>query len=300
MLLHSAAVINLLPAAIPYFKLTGLELGPLTIQPWGVLVASGFLIGTSFAQRLAVRRGVEPKHIGDVVVWLAVGALVFGHLGHALFYDPSYYFAHPVEFLYFWSGLSSFGGFIGCAGLTIYFLKKRQLNVLKFGDLVLAGLSLGWAIGRIGCFVVHDHIGRPLGTSPQWLQSTLGWLALEFPAGTTGHGAAASVRWELGLMDSLLAWLIFGVVVYLSRKPRRPGTYLGAVPLLYGAGRFFLDFLRNVDLSHPDARYMGLTPAQYGSVALVAIGAAVLVSSRRRPLWPADGLLDPPAKGQGA
>lgn len=271
---------------IPYFRPPALELGPIDLQPWGALVATGFWVGTWYAQRDAQRRGIDPRPYGEIVTWLAVGALVFGHLGHALFYDPEYYFANPIEFLKVWSGLSSFGGFFGCTVLALYFFKTRKLDLLKFGDVLMVGLTLGWAIGRIGCFVVHDHIGRPVDTAAPWVQQAIGWLAVEFPAGKPGGGQGGAVRFDLGLMDSLVTWIIFFTLATIARSPRRPGLLMGLGPILYGSVRFFLDFLRNEDLSNADVRYAGLTPAQYGCLVIIGLGVFTISRGRHRPPWP--------------
>ena len=273
---------------IPYFRPPAIPipfLDNLQIQPWGILVASGFMIGSWFAQRIAVRRGMDPKPFNDIVTWEAFGAIVFGHLGHALFYDPKYYFAHPIEFLKVWSGLSSFGGFFGCLVLTYFFWKKYKLDALKFGDILMVGLVLGWAIGRIGCTVVHDHIGRPVADAAPWVQSTLGWLGVDYPDGIAG-GKPGAVRFNLGLLDSLVTWVIFGVMYLCSRVRRRPGFLMGLGPILYGFCRFWLDFLRNTDLSHADARYFGLTPAQYGCWVIIGLGAFAIWKGSHRPPWP--------------
>jgi len=300
---------------IPYFRPPPLEIiGPVVIQPWGFLVAMGFICGTVVAQRMARKRGLDPRIYSDVVVWIAVGALVFGHLGHALFYDPKYYLEKPWELLYVWSGLSSFGGFFGCAVLAVVFFKRRGVNVLRGSDLLLTGLTFGWFLGRMGCFVVHDHIGRKVSEAPPWVQDSLGWLAVRYPSTAEFQAARAAgddrysflggnyqlldtVRFDLGLMDALLAVFVFAVLMLVARKPRREGVLMVVVMSLYGGVRFFFDFLRNTDLGHADVRYLGFTPAQYGSL-LIVVGAVLLwVESRKRPVWPEPGTkpwVDPP------
>src|SRR5262249_35799694 len=71
-------------------------------------------------------------------------------------------------------------------------------------------------------------------------------------------------------------------VVVLECRPRPPGTSVAVLALLYAPVRFFLDFLRQTDLPGADARYLGLTVAQYGCIVLAGIGIALLVRDRRR------------------
>ena len=90
-------------------------------------------------------------------------------------------------------------------------------------------------------------------------------------------------------MDAILAAFVFTVLLVVSRKPQREGVLMVVVLLMYGSVRFFLDFLRNTDLGHADARYFGFTPAQYGSLAIIVAGLLVWRESRGRPLWPEEG-----------
>jgi len=288
---------------IPFFRPEALEIwGPIKIQPWGVLVASGFVLGTLVCQRYARARGEDPRHYSDIVVWLAAGGIFFSHMGHALLYEPARYLAKPWELLYIWEGLSSIGGIAGCTVVAIVFFRRRNLDVLKFGDLLMLGLTFGWFIGRMGCFVVHDHIGCAVVDAPAWLQSTLGWLSVDFPQEYTRVAIRSpngtflrwdnlpTLRFDQGLMDSLLAGVIFCVLVALAYKPKLPGVVFAATPLLYAPGRFALDFLRNEDLGQADTRYFGLTPAQYGAMVMFAGGIFLIFRIRRRTTpWPEPG-----------
>jgi len=97
-------------------------------------------------------------------------------------------------------------------------------------------------------------------------------LAVVFPDGP---------RHDLGFYDALLLAAITLVLYGLRRRGALRGSFLTVLALLYGAGRFALDFLRARDLPYVDARYLGLTPAQYFCMALVAYGAWALLARRR-------------------
>ncbi len=271
---------------IPYFTIPPLELfGPLAIQPWGVLVALGFILGTLVCRKYAAPRGMDPDNYADITVWIALGGLVFGHLGHALFYQPEHYFSNPIEFLKVWDGLSSFGGYIGCTFVAIWFFKSRKLDVLKFGDIMMLGLAFGIFIGRLGCFVVHDHIGLEVRDAPEIVQTLFGWLAIEFPAGTAEAGRA-SLRFDGGLMESLNGLMTFTILAVLARKPRPAGFLLGVAPIVYGINRFFNDFVRHSDLKSADNHWGPFTPAQWFSCVLVIVGVTLLIKVWNKPKWP--------------
>jgi phosphatidylglycerol---prolipoprotein diacylglyceryl transferase len=166
----------------------------------------------------------------------------------------------------FWNGMSSFGGFAGALlGLGFYYGWSRR-PWLPAADLLAQGLVVGWVFGRLGCTLVHDHIGRP----SEFL------LAVRFPDGP---------RHDLGLYELLYTLVVLvPAVVVLNRRPRAPGTSVAVLALLYAPVRFLLDFLRQTDLPGADARYLGLTVAQYGCLVLAGIGIGLLVRIRRRTL----------------
>lgn len=271
---------------IPYFErvvfhipLPGSE-QTLNLHGFGILVATGFLAGSWLAQRRARRDGLDPEVINRMLGWLVAGVFIGGHLGHALFYEPERYLRNPIEFLKVWQGLSSFGGFVVTAFFAWWFLRRNRLPFWPYADAIAYGLTLGWFLGRMGCFVAHDHPG---------LESNF-WLAVPgmcgIPASMGVSEFAECCRdqdWsccvachDLGLYEALFSLGLLGLFVVLDRKPRFPGFYLGWMVLLYGPVRFAMDFLRYED----ERRYLGLTPAQYGAALLIPVGLWILLSRR--------------------
>jgi phosphatidylglycerol:prolipoprotein diacylglycerol transferase len=325
-----AALLPVLPALIPYFRPDEIPLGikGLAVQPWGVMVAAGFMLGSWVCQKFAIKRGLDPKAFADIVLWMAGGALVFGHFGHIV-YHPSIYIDDPIKILKVWDGLSSMGGFIGCTGLAIYFFKSRNIPVLRGGDVLMIGLAFGFFLGRMGCFIVHDHPGKAVDEVSPVVGTLLGPLAVDFPtrakvtergerelregkhpkqqrridAGADGDAFQVGLnsmhltrqvigkkRFDLGLTDALLALALFGVLATLAQKPRREGLLLALTPMLYMPVRFSTDFLRLEKGGAEDAGYGGLTPAQYAAMALFLVGLTLLITTvRRRPTWPEPG-----------
>jgi phosphatidylglycerol:prolipoprotein diacylglycerol transferase len=245
---------------IPYFTFTTFTLGPVVIHVWGLMVALGFLLGGAMAAWFAKQRGDDPKVVWDLVVWVAAAGMIGGRLGHVLFYDPAYYWAHPIEVFEVWKGgLSWFGGLILASIVGILFLRKRKLDVWRYMDVVAFGLPFGKWIGRIGCFLIHDHPG----TATDFI------LGAKYPDGIVRH--------DLGLYLSINGFVLAMLMLWLSRKPRPVGTYVAVFSMWYGGARFGLDFLRVIDV-----RYLGLTPGQYFSIALFLFGVWTLVWIKQR------------------
>lgn len=257
---------------IPYVELHTISLGPLAIQVWGTMVALGILVGAKASEWMLKQRGYDKNVVWDSLSWLLGGALLGARLFHVFFYDPVTYGAHPLEVFAIWhGGLSIMGGFFGAVVGFLWFAKRRQLDPYAYADAMIFGLPLGLFIGRIGCFLIHDHPG----TASDFM------LAVKYPDGVTRH--------DHGLYLSLNGLLLFVTFLLMARSKAREGMYLVVFLVWYGAVRFGLDFLRAYDGAVVDERYLGLTPAQYLSLGFIIAGFALygrIPKRRQRGAWP--------------
>jgi phosphatidylglycerol:prolipoprotein diacylglycerol transferase len=249
-------------AVIPWFELPSLHLGPITIQSFGILSAAGILVATALAQVGARRLGRDPQVILDFSVAGVLSGVVAGHLVHLFFYHPEELAEDPWRLLKIWEGLSSMGGLLGGVLAAIVWFRVKRIRFQDYADAFALGVAPGWGIARVGCFTVHDHPGV----------LTDFFLAVRFPDGP---------RHDLGLYEAILLLGLGAALWALHRRGALSGRLLPLLAVVYGAGRFALDFLRARDVAYADARHLGLTFAQYASLALVAWGAAGL--RRRRP-----------------
>lgn len=233
-----------------------------------MLTALGLLFGALLIAKAARLDGKDPSIVPDLVVWALGGGVVVGHLMHLFLYHPEELAKSPWQALEVWDGSSSTGGMIGGALAVVLFFAWKELPLRDYLDASALGIVPGWGVARIGCFLVHDHPGKPSSF----------FLAVDFPASVLPGGP----RHDLGLYEALLLFAIGGALWVLRRRQLFRGGYLPLAVGLYGVCRFFLDFLRADDLSYVDARYLGLTPAQYVAMAFVVYGV-VGVSRRQAP-----------------
>jgi phosphatidylglycerol:prolipoprotein diacylglycerol transferase len=248
---------------IPYFVVPPLRVGPLALQPFGILSASGILLASRLLVREARRRGLDAEPLEKLATWSVVGGLVGAHLVHLLLYHPEELRENgPLQLFKIWEGLSSTGGVLGGIVGCVAFLHRRAIRFATYADVFALAVPPGWAVARLGCFSVHDHPGV----------LTSFFLAVAFPGGA---------RHDLGLYDALVLTGITVIVFALDRRGLLRGRLLAVVAVLYGGCRFALDFLRARDLPYSDARYLGLTPAQYGALLLLAWGAWTIWRPRR-------------------
>jgi phosphatidylglycerol:prolipoprotein diacylglycerol transferase len=164
-------------------------------------------------------------------------------------------------------GLSSFGGFFGALLGAIYFRQRRRVSLLVMADVVCFALPFAWLFARSGCFLVHDHPG----------------IISHFPLAVADYNHQGQPRHDLGLYEVLWSACMIPALLSLSSTPRRWGFYTAFVSWAYATVRFALDFLRAPVEQGGDVRYLGLTPAQYASLALMVVGIGVAHRVMQRP-----------------
>lgn len=155
---------------VPYIHIPDLHIGPLPLHPFGILVATGVLVGTSITASRAKKLGYDVLQLNSFITWMLVSAFILSHILDQLFYHWDEVVRRPWSVFMLWEGLSSFGGFVGAVvGIVSwkYFViddvfpvrRKKPVAILPFADLVLSVFPIGWMFGRAGCASVHDHPG---------------------------------------------------------------------------------------------------------------------------------------------
>ena len=242
---------------------------PVTLKPFGTLVALGVYAGSACAVRHARRLGMNERVMVSFLTWIVVSSFVFGHVFDSLSYYPDDVRRDPLMLLRLWEGLSSFGGFTGAVIGGLAWRIRHRARIFEYSDVVASCFPVSWSFGRLGCTVAHDHPG---------LRSDA-WYAVRYPGGG---------RLDLGLYELLITLPLMVAFLLFARRRRPWGFYLAIMCAYYAPLRFLLDFLR----VHPsdgagpfaasgDARYLGLTPAQWGCLPLFALGVFAYRRARR-------------------
>jgi len=244
---------------IPYFELHNFTIGPITIQFWGLMVALGFLIGGFVSAWRAKQKGFSVDLVWDVLFWIFIFAFIFARLFHVFLYDFNHYLQAPLDALNpFLPGFSIIGGVIGSVLAFYIFTKKRKIDFWKFGDVAIFGFPLGLGIGRIGCFLIHDHPGL----------ATNFVLGVKYPDGIIRH--------DHGFYLSLLGWLTFFVFLFFRKRVLKDGFFIGLWLFIYTVIRFVLDFYRLYD-----QRYLFLTPTQWVLIPTFVLAIWILFLKKK-------------------
>ncbi len=255
-------------AAIPYTTFPQISLGPLELRTFGLVVAIGVLIGAWLAARYGEGYGI-PR---DTTYSLAMRMVVAGVLGSRLTWVLSHLESvhSPVDVIAIWEGGLQFSGGFVVAVLAGYPIYRHWNRLTRWHSLdgYAYGLTIGLAIGRIGCYSVGEHFGglttfalgvRYDGGSVR--ESTLGDIPLE--KGLVFHQTALYELIYLVVLFLVLTWLL-----HLRRERPGPGTAMALFCAWYGVARFASDALRV-----NDERVLGLTGAQYLCLALLPTSA---------------------------
>jgi phosphatidylglycerol:prolipoprotein diacylglycerol transferase len=231
-----------------------------------MLIASAVVIGTLLAQKLAKKRGIDPDIVGNLVIWLVVGAIPCARLYYVLFEWQRFQNQPWYKAFAIWEGgIAIHGAIIGGAIVTIIFCQRQKISAWLMADIVMPALILGQAIGRWGNFFNSEAFGRP---------TDLPWKLFIPVDRRPPEFASESYFHPTFLYESLWNVGVFAILMFLFfRFPKiRTGTLTMTYAIAYSLGRFWIEGLRT------DSLMVGsLRTAQIISLVAIALGVLGLV-----------------------
>lgn len=240
----------------------------------GWLWALGLTVGVMAAVQSARRAGLDPRRMYWAAICAAVGGVYGSHLlGLVVFDDPAQSWLRPWQ-----GGKVWYGGLIGGGVAALAYLRLRRGPIGPYADAITPGIALGYAIGRVGCFIHGDDFGvvADHGFSLRYGPDSEGFVW------QMQHGLLpATARASLPVVPVQLYHALLGLALCaLLWRPRAPvGSRLAIFLVGYGVGRIVIEHWRG-DF-HP---WLGpLSPAQSVSMALIA-GGLVIALARRTPV----------------
>jgi phosphatidylglycerol:prolipoprotein diacylglycerol transferase len=269
-------VLNLLPLALEFTSPgpIAFELGPLSIRWYGLLIASAIILGTVLAQKLAEKRNVDPEMVGDLAIWLVVGAIPCARFYYVLFEWPRFQNQEWYKVFAIWEGgIAIHGAIIGGAIAATIFCKRQKISTWLMADIFMPAVILGQAIGRWGNFFNSEAFGAP---------TDLPWK-LFIPSNRRPPDLInESYFHPTFLYESVWNMGVFAILIFaFLRFPKlRTGTITMIYAIAYSLGRFWIEGLRTDSLM-----VLGLRTAQLvslGSIAAGIFGLIWLYGLRRR------------------
>ena len=243
-----------------------LELGPLKLRWYGLMYLFGFMAAMWLANRKAdqANSGWTREQVSDLLFFGFLGVILGGRIGYVLFYQTARFLDDPLYLIQIWSGGMSFhGGLLGVIFAILWFARKNQKRFLDVGDFVAPLIPMGLGLGRLGNFINGELWGRV---------TDLPW-AMIFPAAEAGGlPRHPSQLYEFALEGVLL----FILLQWYSRKPRKPGAVGGLFLVGYGVARFSVEFVRQPD-GHLGLLEAGMSMGQWLSAPMVLIGLFLML-----------------------
>ena len=265
-----------------------LELGPLNIYSYGVILGGAYFLALWYALRRARRAGLNEQRIVDLGIVGIVSAVVGAKL-MLLVVDFDRYAADPSQLTaLLMAGGVFYGGLLLAVPVCWWYIRRNGLPLWTTCDLFAPGIALAQGVGRMGCLLAGCCYGQP--TEAPWgvtFTSTLAAANSGTPLGVALHPTQ--------IYESAAVLLILGVLLAGERRWRQfPGRTFWTYVLLYAVARIVIELFRG------DPRGMvfeTLATSQFVSALLVPASIVMLVRLGRRDA--AAEAPAPRAKGRG-
>jgi phosphatidylglycerol:prolipoprotein diacylglycerol transferase len=239
------------------------HIGGFTVSSFGVMMALAFLVGGLTLRWQLKKRGTKP----DFAWVMVITAIIGGILGAKI----HYLIIHPDEWpsnLWSGRGLVWFGGMFGALLLAAIVTLISKVKVMVIMDGAAYAMASGYAVGRMGCFLVGDDYGKV---------TDLPW-GIAFPKGSPPIDVPVHPTQLYEILASLVIFALLWWVIQPHVK--RDGVMFFVYLILAGFERFMVEFVR----TNPSVA-LGLTQQQWISIALFVLGAAGVwwFATRGRP-----------------
>jgi len=247
------------------------QLGPFSIRWYGLLFASGFLIGYYIGEKMLKSENTDPKWLDSLFFYLIIATIVGARLGHVFFYGWEYYSQNPKEIFMVWhGGLASHGGAIGIL-VALYIHSK-----------LVTKRSMLWALDRVvvptALVAVFIRTGNLMNSEIYGIETTMPWGFIFERNGET------VAKHPTQIYESLAYLLTFVVLMYLywkTKSKNKEGMLLGVFFIFVFASRFIIEFIKE-DQEAFEAG-MALNMGQWLSIPFVLIGIFLIVRAIKRP-----------------
>jgi phosphatidylglycerol:prolipoprotein diacylglycerol transferase len=264
----------------PNFDPVLVHLGPIAIRWYALAYVAGILLGWRYAVALVrnanlwVRRGppATAEQIDDLILWVTLGVIVGGRIGHTLFYTPELIWTDPMEILKVWHGGMSFhGGALGVLLAVVVFSWRNKLDVLRIGDVAAASAPIGLFFGRIANFINGELWGRPT----------------HLPWGIIFPGAGPEPRHPSQLYEAALEGIVLFCLLrwgtHGAKSLNRRGVIMGMFIAGYGVIRTLLENVREPDAYMPHFP-LGLTMGMMLSIPMILAGGWMIWRGLNEPM----------------
>ena len=247
----------------PQFDPVIFSVGPFAVRWYGFMYLLGFASAWLLGRYRARGTGVfTVREFDDILTWGLFGVIIGARLGYVLFYDFSYYLAHPAEIFFLQRGGMSFhGGMLGVIFLMWFAAHRRGKTLFQTMDFMAPLVPPGLFFGRLGNFINAELWGR----------------VTDSPFGMVFPGAGPLPRHPSQLYEAALEGVVFFLILWLySAKPRPRRAVSGLFLIGYGTFRFIVEFFREPDAHLGFVALDFLSMGQMLCIPMILFGALLM------------------------
>ena len=247
----------------------------ISIRYYGLLFVGGLILSIYILSKIFKLEDIPPGNLEKLSIYGMIGIITGARLGHCLFYEPSYYLAHPLEMLLpiqqqpgggfkftGYQGLASHGGAIDMIIALFIYRRKTKQSMLKTIDLVAIVGPLAGCFIRLGNLMNSEIIGLP--TTKPW--------AFVFAR------VDNLPRHPAQLYEALAYFFIFMTLLLLYRARRRGlqnGFFFGMTLTLVFVARFFIEFIKENQVGFEEN--LAFNMGQILSLPYILIGITFMI-----------------------
>ena len=239
------------------------SIGKFTVHSYGLLIAVGVILAVILAMKRAGKKDLD----SEVVLNMAIICVIFGFLGAKILYvfeNFQAFLRDPLSVIGS-SGFVVYGGIaIGVVAVILY-CRIKNYSFFRYFDLLMPSVAMGQAFGRLGCFCAGCCYGKE--TDAFW--------GVVFPEGSFAPAGVPLIPTQL--ISSAGDFAIMIILLLFSKKAKKVGDVGALYLLLYGIGRFLVEFLRQNEQGG-----IGMfTTAQIMSFVFIAVSIILFVRNRK-------------------
>lgn len=244
------------------------------VRWYGLLFALSFVFGYVIMQKVFQREKIGNDVLDRLSTYMLIATVLGARLGHCLFYEPSYYLAHPVEILKVWEGgLASHGAAIGIILALYFFARKEQKPFIWILDRIVIVVALSGFLIRTGNLMNSEIYGH--ATTMPW-----GFYFVR----DHNPEMRTDPRHPTQIYEALvyLATFFFLLWCYFKREigEKQPGFLFGWFLILVFGSRFFVEFLKEPQVGFEET--MTLNMGQWLSLPFVLAGLIIWLRGRKQ------------------
>lgn len=288
---------------IPFFDIPSLGIkSPLPLHTYGVLIVIGFLLAMYVAWREAKRQGQYVEEVLDFAFWALLGGMIGARVVFILV-NWQDYVANPLKIVKIWEGgLVFYGAALGGFVAYLWYARAHKIrgaDMLKLADMMVVGVPLAAAFGRLGCIAAGccwgdaayhlDAAGQIVADFPVTIQFPEGALAYQSLLGSESAEVASRMREikatmpliPVQIIDSFLEVGLFLVLLVVRSRKWFHGQVLLSYGILYPIVRSSLEMFRG-DTERGYVIDGVLSTSQFISLCVALTSLVAVVVLRRR------------------